>query len=618
MVCSVCGKPTVWDDTVLSDVCTDCGHLADPSQTVLTSQQEFSYQSNSQPLRTRNNWTLAGQAKNARDTRNSYAIADLINSLAVSLNATGLSPRAITLFNQAKSLSNFRWGHKSTTVAGACFAIALRESNRPDAITDIASILNISTNALTRQFMTTCSLLSLSLTVLDPSVHISTIHTHLTTLLNDINPDPAIPLSLVQLLHTTPLRPVTNTATSLCRLLVRLSPEHQILHLPLRPTASAVYILALEAENRVPYNQLGTLAQFLASRCESAKSVVMSRYKALQDEFAIWIEKVPWLDKYNSKNGRAKVSKRAIVSRGLKEVINFQDELWQTITRPKLNLELTGDEENEDDNPSQFLNPERPTKRRKLSRSLVDANTFLLNPLGSSFTSDTISSSQSKRESTAKSFANNRLSLGTYILTTNSLSNNHAPTRLQLLALDRGGTSEEHIPDDDLFSPGEFEMLLRSDAEQQQLQQILGWDQEDALPDEDNNKTSTNSKKRSAKRVSKSTGAIEDQPPPQKKSRVDMEALAQFLAGDRDDAVEGDEHWDESAMLGLEGFTINGEEGDEEILVEAAFDSPPRKPTIQNSVEDFDEGEIVGEADDERFHPAGGDDFESQYEQEYD
>ncbi|PPQ70279.1 hypothetical protein CVT24_000842 [Panaeolus cyanescens] len=612
MPCSLCRAPTVWDDNVLSDVCTECGHLADPSQTVLTSQQEFSYQPNSQTLRARNNWTLSGQAKQARDTRNSYAIAELINSLAVSLSATGLSPRAITLFTQAKSLSNFRWGQKSTIVAGACFAIALRESNRPDAISDIASILNITTTALTRQFIMTCSSLNLSFDTLDPSIHIPAIHTHLTTLLSHSSSHSTLPASLVQSLRSTPLRPVANTATSLCRLLIRLSPEHQILRLPLRPTASAIFILAFEAENKAPCNHLGPLAQLLGSLCESGKSVVMSRYKTLQDELAIWIQNVPWLDKYNSKNGRAKVSKRTIVSRGLKEVINFQDELWQNVARLQPNLELAGDEGEEV--PSQPLDSERPAKRQKLSRPLADANSFLLNPLGSSFTSDS-TSKQLKCESMANSFPNDRFSLGIYTLTTDSAPTHHAPSRLQLLALDRGGASDKHIADDELFAPGEFELMLRNDVEQQQLQQILGWDKEDASQDNVNNKRSAAAPKaRPSECASKPEGE-----PPAKKSRINMEALARFLAGERDQTAEEEEMFVESAMLGLEEFAIDGEEADRSVLVEDSFDGPPRKRRVQNTTEDFDE-EIVGEADDDTtdLHPFGGDDFDSRYEQEYD
>jgi len=50
----------------------------------------------------------------------------------------------------------------------------------------------------------------------------------------------------------------------------------------------------------------------------------MSRYKLVQDQVASWIEHVPWLDKYTSKGGRAKVSKRTIVARGLKDAVELQ------------------------------------------------------------------------------------------------------------------------------------------------------------------------------------------------------------------------------------------------------------------------------------------------------
>jgi hypothetical protein len=81
--CSQCGAATVWDDAVGSDVCTVCGSLADPSQSVLTSSQFGNQNDTAEPslwdssasttlksLRARNNWNLAGQGKESRDRRN--------------------------------------------------------------------------------------------------------------------------------------------------------------------------------------------------------------------------------------------------------------------------------------------------------------------------------------------------------------------------------------------------------------------------------------------------------------------------------------------------------------------------------------------------------------------
>ena len=76
--CNECGSTTVWDDDVGSAVCTSCGSLTDPSQSVLTSgHHNDNYTdsslwdpSTSTTLRSRYNWDLAGQGKESRDRKN--------------------------------------------------------------------------------------------------------------------------------------------------------------------------------------------------------------------------------------------------------------------------------------------------------------------------------------------------------------------------------------------------------------------------------------------------------------------------------------------------------------------------------------------------------------------
>ena len=70
--CTDCDAHTVWDDSVGSSVCTSCGSLADPSQSVLTSEPSFWHDNASTTLksiRSGNNWDLSGQGKEVRDGR---------------------------------------------------------------------------------------------------------------------------------------------------------------------------------------------------------------------------------------------------------------------------------------------------------------------------------------------------------------------------------------------------------------------------------------------------------------------------------------------------------------------------------------------------------------------
>ena len=81
--CSQCGASTAWDDDVGSAVCTSCGSLTDPSQSVLISAQYGNQNDTSErslwdpsasttlkSLRAGNNWDLAGQGKESRDRKN--------------------------------------------------------------------------------------------------------------------------------------------------------------------------------------------------------------------------------------------------------------------------------------------------------------------------------------------------------------------------------------------------------------------------------------------------------------------------------------------------------------------------------------------------------------------
>jgi transcription factor IIIB 90 kDa subunit len=448
-------------------------------------------------------------------------------------------------------------------VAGACLSIALRESNRPDFLRDIASVLKIPTVTLTREFTFVTSLLKLSFSLTDPSVHIPTLQSHLTSALREHQHEAGLPASLVKILQPLCLRSAANTAVSLSQLFTRLNPAHDIFRLPTPPTACGIFMLALEAENRAVLNPLSDLAHCLGARCHVVKGVVMARYKTIQDEIAVWIKKIPWLDEYKSKGGRAKVAKRLVVARGLKDVISFQEEIWQKTVQPVLDLELSEDEnKSKKDSSLTSGSPDisRPRKRLKVHHKLAQATNFLLNPLEHAVPVSKVPAALSANTPGA-----NELSLATYILTTSTLAS-HPPTRLQLLALDRGGANEEQIPDEDLFIEGELEKMLRDEEEVQMLRETYGWKQgEDANVDKANVpcKKSRNPRK---KRSNAATILEGMEVIPRKKTRLNVEAMALFLSGKTSSLEERtiDDN-DATLMMGLNFGS--SEDEDEEITL---------------------------------------------------
>ena len=81
--CPACGEQTVYEEELGSAVCTHCGTLVDPDQSVLASHLEhvdvsgrdYSHRASGSgvgagTLKGRNGWALLGQDKEARDRRN--------------------------------------------------------------------------------------------------------------------------------------------------------------------------------------------------------------------------------------------------------------------------------------------------------------------------------------------------------------------------------------------------------------------------------------------------------------------------------------------------------------------------------------------------------------------
>ncbi|KAH9926127.1 uncharacterized protein B0H18DRAFT_351681 [Fomitopsis serialis] len=569
--CAECDGPTEWDEGVGSAICTECGTLADPTQSVLTTRYDFAPNTTNEPwttltttLKSRKGWALPGQSQDASHTRNTLAIREFIQTLAIRLSARGAAERAQTLFDQVMTRGQFRWGRQSKRMAGAALAIALRESKRSDALRDIAYFLEESPGALGRSFSSLTRILALNVTPADPTVHLSTLHSHLVSELQESAstfPD-KLRTTLVPLLPR--MMVIMRTADSLCALLSRTD---ALVKVPTPPTSCAVLMLAIEAEVQSSLPHTGVLAQVLGSRFGAAKATVMQRYKIIYDLVEEWIREVPWLDAHERKNGgtgRSKVAKRIVVARGLKDVLQFQDEIsakkLEAQEKPRLEIEVEdvstdGKEDVEDDpdadGPWRFFRDNRrrdttagtssastrvvrkdvvisrpPLKKWKSSheRSVARASQFLLDPLRSRGSGD--SGMQSEPSRPRKPSGGADLDLLSHILTADPSSLPHvfanAPSRLQLLVASRT-RAESDIPDEELFTDGELDGMLRSAEEAGQLRIALGWDAEE----EGDVASPATPRKHCRKR--KREEAEEDQETAGGSKRINMDALARLL-----------------------------------------------------------------------------------------
>lgn len=396
-----------------------------------------------------------------------------IKNLASAAFVSGTTERAFHLFRNAMESGQYRWGRTAKLVAGACISIALRESNRPDMFPDLAHLLDQKVISLTRAFSSVISILKLNkLPLAEPKSHVSTLQAHLSAALEG-SADSDLSPSFIAAVKPLPAGAILATATSLLDLLASSVPPSSLARLPASPTACAALIWAIEAEARTTLAQLGDLAVFLGSKCGVKKPVVMSRYKVIQDELIERIDKIDWLDHYepnSGKSGRAKISRRLVVARGLKDVIESERECRREVLKQtgKTADPEAGDSDSDD---AQSVMPTRPRKRRRI-QALQQATRFLLNPLAGPLPASFLSASDAA------------LPLPTYLLTSSlSMRRDRLPSRLQLLSAARGGVGPDEIRDEELFEDGELDNLVRTEDEIAELRGILGWkEDEEPLP----------------------------------------------------------------------------------------------------------------------------------------
>jgi len=371
--------------------------------------------------------------------------------------------------------------------------------------------------SLTKTYNEVVKLFGFDLDISDPSVHLTTLHTHLIRVISESETF-ELPKPLASAVRS--LQPrlprVLRTAESLAALVTR---SGKVSHLATAPTACAIFLLALEGEIRSPLPNCGVLAQALGTRFDVKQGAVMDRYRILYGIVEDWMKGVPWLQpptqpRTRSSSSRPKVTTRGAVAKGLNDVVQFQEEIWKKalcgMEKIPLDLDFTDECDGteggrtiagaplDDDDESDFDSvtsastsvlttaslvtkrtslvssreasvelTSRPTKKRKTrhNRSVESASQFLLNPSGTPIrpskpTKDSHLSSH-LLSSDASPFAH------TFV---------HPPTRLQLLHAARPGGSDA-IVDEELFEEGELEAMLRTEEEVDILVRLVDWDE---------------------------------------------------------------------------------------------------------------------------------------------
>lgn len=393
--------------------------------------------------------------------------------------------RAIAIFDEALRLGQFRWGKKALKTAGAAIIIARRECRLSDAGDDIARLLSsgstdVESAHLDDAVREVVHILKLKVEPADPSHYFDFLRSRLLQVLSQSSEDGDDAIKSVhrQVLASVNMEAVSLTASSLCALLFRL-PGTPLLRSQACLLACAAWLTALEGETKAPLPNAMEFAGILASYFDHKSSTVMERYRLIQTLAEQWSRTVPWLDQYElggGKKSKTKPSKRKVVARALKDIIQFQDDIWIQKSTPlcsqQLSKLISEEESMSSSTPSTAGDTETivfststgdrsPVLNAKRLRPVDLAYAFLLNPAANSAAAvdDALSSTYLP-----------------YLLTSSSASGVSAPTRLQVLCASRGGN--HHVLDDELFSEEEWNGLWRSQQEMDVLQKLHAdeWD----------------------------------------------------------------------------------------------------------------------------------------------
>ncbi|KAF8527551.1 hypothetical protein BU17DRAFT_39675 [Hysterangium stoloniferum] len=493
-----CKGATEFEGSAQAVLCTTCGTVANGdvlSHDEISGSSLYFGPTTLKSLR-RVGGGLVGQSNQEdRDRRYMTAMDQFIVTTLTRLSCAGLAPRARTLFEQAKSRHNYRWGKTSVLVAGACIIIVLRENKKSALFTHVASLMDVSPTALCRKFTYLCTLLNIEVPPFEPLSLLPTLQAYVAALVNSTNS--LLPRALVEILK--PLSPasVLRLASSLAALISQLEEFSSYLGASVCPMACAIFILALEGQAASSLPSYPVLAKELGAKVGATKHLVTCHYRDISKVLEQWLTDVPWLIGPNHPDNimgkkRRKSSQRDMIAMGMKDIVQFRENIQlsrrsrQMASPYSTALEYAKDSDDstsadellqstdgsgrkrkrsEDVEPSRCsraLRPTRPARCKPLLTQVDLASLSLLSPMHLS-----------------ADYSNRRMVEGPNddilqrILTSSTFPGACRPTRLQLLVEARGG--EDKITDDELFGVDELESLIRDEDEVQKLQHILGW-----------------------------------------------------------------------------------------------------------------------------------------------
>jgi hypothetical protein len=237
----------------------------------------------------------------------------------------------------------FRWSDTSKQVAGVCVGLAMFEIGNPEAFWVVsvrhAFSLSLGTDGLTRSqrilgtslrktlltLKAVAKILDIKLPLSEPSFVLSILLAHVQVLFDHPSSAGAIVSSLLSK-PSFSFDSIVTTAKEISTFLSRFTAFSDV---GPGPTASACIILSFETALQAAFHMtvVRELAAVLSADLEQTDWAVVERHTAMLAIFEDWMKDLPWIKPWVSNEGKWDMSRRDGVVRGVRDALDFQDEL---------------------------------------------------------------------------------------------------------------------------------------------------------------------------------------------------------------------------------------------------------------------------------------------------
>ncbi|KAJ3800033.1 hypothetical protein GGU11DRAFT_678156, partial [Lentinula aff. detonsa] len=230
-------------------------------------------------------------------------------------------------------LANFRWGGQAKAVSGACLAVALRESNKPDRLKEIALLLGQKYVYLQRTLATLLASLNIKLPSTTPSHHIPNLVSHLCKELRQRPEDSMLNVKLYSQLQDISLQAVAELSCAFLETFAMTSKSKFIQSSPSSCAVSA-FVICLEGELRKSLFEITDIFKCFSQICQLSSDTLARPYRVMRQEVLKWMKDLNWEEQYKKRsNGRADSSLRNVCARSLKDALREIDQRWRVKQR---------------------------------------------------------------------------------------------------------------------------------------------------------------------------------------------------------------------------------------------------------------------------------------------